>query len=114
MVEDADEVAGFRAGRLRDVGTEDPGMTAALPFGRFPGHADLSLIGMFQIPMFAGTDGKLEISTMSAPFRYAMCNEAFEGQPFQDVCRTLRRLGYAGIEIAPFTLAPDHLDVSAS
>jgi len=51
---------------------------------------------------------------MSAPFRYAMCNEAFEGQPFAEVCRLLRRLGYAGIEIAPFTLAPDPLEVSAA
>jgi sugar phosphate isomerase/epimerase len=50
---------------------------------------------------------------MSDPFRYAMCNEAFEGQPFGDVCRTLRGLGYDGIEIAPFTLAPDPLEISA-
>ncbi len=49
---------------------------------------------------------------MSESFRYAMCNEAFEGQPFADVCRTLRGLGYEGIEIAPFTLAPDPLDIS--
>ncbi|MES1260545.1 MAG: sugar phosphate isomerase/epimerase family protein [Acidobacteriota bacterium] len=41
-----------------------------------------------------------------------MCNEAFEGQPFDQVCRLLRRLGYEGIEIAPFTLAADPLDVT--
>ena len=46
-------------------------------------------------------------SFRDAPLRYAMCNEAFEGQPFGEVCRTLRRLGYEGIEIAPFTLAPE-------
>ncbi len=51
---------------------------------------------------------------MGAPFRYAMCNEAFEGQPFDQVCRLLRRLGYGGIEIAPFTLAADPLDISAA
>jgi len=50
---------------------------------------------------------------MSEPFRYAMCNEAFEGRPLGDVCRTLRGLGYGGIEIAPFTLAPDPLEISA-
>jgi len=50
---------------------------------------------------------------MSESFRYAMCNEAFEGQPFGQVCRTLRGLGYQGIEIAPFTLAPDPLEISA-
>lgn len=44
--------------------------------------------------------------------RYAMCNEAFEGRPFGEVCRFLRSLGYEGIEIAPFTLAADPLDVS--
>lgn len=49
---------------------------------------------------------------MSVRFRYAMCNEAFEGQPFQDVCRLLRGLGYEGLEIAPFTLAADPLEVS--
>jgi D-psicose/D-tagatose/L-ribulose 3-epimerase len=50
---------------------------------------------------------------MSDSFRYAMCNEAFEGQPFGHVCRTLRGLGYDGIEIAPFTLAPDPLEISS-
>jgi len=49
---------------------------------------------------------------MGSPFRYAMCNEAFEGQPFHEVCRLLRGLGYQGIEIAPFTLAADPLDIS--
>jgi len=49
---------------------------------------------------------------MSAPFHYAMCNEAFEGQPFDEVCRLLRRAGYEGIEIAPFTLAADPLDIA--
>ena len=35
-----------------------------------------------------------------------MCNEAFEATPFVEQCRTLKSAGYAGIEIAPFTLAP--------
>jgi sugar phosphate isomerase/epimerase len=43
-----------------------------------------------------------------------MCNEAFEQTPFAEVCKTLRSIGYEGIEIAPFTLAPDPLDISAS
>jgi sugar phosphate isomerase/epimerase len=47
-------------------------------------------------------------------FRYAMCNEAFEGRPFAETCATLKRLGYSGIEIAPFTLAEDPLQVSPS
>jgi D-psicose/D-tagatose/L-ribulose 3-epimerase len=36
--------------------------------------------------------------------RLAMCNEAFGDAPMADVCRTLRELGYSGIEIAPYTL----------
>src|SRR3954465_15634530 len=50
---------------------------------------------------------------MSVPFRYAMCNEAFNGQPFSNVCQLLRNLGYQGIEIAPFTLAPEPLHFTA-
>jgi sugar phosphate isomerase/epimerase len=50
---------------------------------------------------------------MPYPFRFAMCNEAFEKRPFAEVCRTLRSVGYAGIEIAPFTLADDPLAIRA-
>jgi len=46
-------------------------------------------------------------------FRYAMCNEAFQGRPFREVCQVLRGFGYQGIEIAPFTLAADPLEISA-
>jgi hypothetical protein len=49
---------------------------------------------------------------MSKPIRHAMCNEAFERTPFEQVCRTLRTSGYEGIEISPFTLSPDPLDIS--
>jgi len=38
-------------------------------------------------------------------FRHSMCNEAFEGRPFAEMCRSIRSAGYTGIEIAPFTLA---------
>jgi sugar phosphate isomerase/epimerase len=41
-----------------------------------------------------------------------MCNEAFEQRPFAEVCRTLRGIGYEGIEIAPFTIAPDPVEIS--
>lgn len=50
---------------------------------------------------------------MSYPFRYAMCNEAFEKRPFAESCEVLRSAGYAGIELAPFTLAEDPLALSA-
>jgi sugar phosphate isomerase/epimerase len=44
--------------------------------------------------------------------RLGICNELFEGWEFADVCRTVKRLGYDGLEIAPFTLAPRITDVS--
>jgi sugar phosphate isomerase/epimerase len=39
-------------------------------------------------------------------FKYALCNEMFGETPHEEVFATVRRLGYTGIEIAPFTLAP--------
>jgi D-psicose/D-tagatose/L-ribulose 3-epimerase len=45
-------------------------------------------------------------------FRQAICNEAFDKWDFAEACRVMKRLGYDGIEIAPFTLAEDPVDVS--
>jgi sugar phosphate isomerase/epimerase len=44
--------------------------------------------------------------------RYAICNETFEGWPHERVCRFVADLGYQGLELAPFTLAPRVTDVS--
>jgi sugar phosphate isomerase/epimerase len=44
--------------------------------------------------------------------KFALCNEMFEGRPMAEVCATASRLGYDGIEIAPFTLAPSAIDIS--
>jgi sugar phosphate isomerase/epimerase len=46
-------------------------------------------------------------------FRYAICNETFEGWEHARVCQFVASLGYAGLEIAPFTLAPLITDVPA-
>ena len=46
-------------------------------------------------------------------FRHATCNEAFEHYDFRDACRLIRSIGYTGIEIAPFTLAADPLEISS-
>ncbi len=45
--------------------------------------------------------------------RYAICNETFEGWDHTDVCRCVAGLGYQGLELAPFTLAPRITDVPA-
>ena len=46
--------------------------------------------------------------------KYAICNELFAGWEFGRVCRAVRELGYAGLEVAPFTLAPLVTDISAA
>ena len=37
--------------------------------------------------------------------KFAICNELFEGWPWEKVCDFVRGLGYTGLEVAPFTLA---------
>jgi sugar phosphate isomerase/epimerase len=39
--------------------------------------------------------------------RFAICNEIFQGWRLEDAMAFAARAGYAGIEIAPFTIAPD-------
>jgi sugar phosphate isomerase/epimerase len=46
--------------------------------------------------------------------RLGICNELFEGWDFAETCRTVKRLGYDGLEIAPFTLAPRITDVTSA
>jgi sugar phosphate isomerase/epimerase len=45
--------------------------------------------------------------------RLGICNELFEGWELPRVCETVKRLGYDGLELAPFTIAPRITDVSA-
>jgi sugar phosphate isomerase/epimerase len=47
-------------------------------------------------------------------FRHAICNEAFEKYDFADACRAIKKAGYTGIELAPFTLAETPAEVSPS
>jgi sugar phosphate isomerase/epimerase len=46
--------------------------------------------------------------------KFAICNELFEGWGFDRVCRFAKQVGYDGLELAPFTLAPLITDLSAS
>src|SRR5262245_46004317 len=59
---------------------------------------------------------KFEVCSIMGPhpMKFAICNELFEGWPFDRVCRFVREVGYDGLEIAPFTLAPRITDVTAT
>jgi sugar phosphate isomerase/epimerase len=46
--------------------------------------------------------------------RYAICNETFGDWPLAKVCDFSAACGYAGIEIAPFTLAGEPVQLSAA
>jgi sugar phosphate isomerase/epimerase len=49
---------------------------------------------------------------LSFLFHHASCNEAYGKAPLAEVCRSLRKIGYTGIEIAPFTLSDSPLDLT--
>ncbi len=43
------------------------------------------------------------LEAMAAPaYRFAICNEIFQGVPFPEVCKQVQSLGYQGIELAPY------------
>jgi sugar phosphate isomerase/epimerase len=44
--------------------------------------------------------------------RFAICNETYGETPWPDVCRSIAACGYEGVELAPFTFAPDVRDLS--
>ena len=47
------------------------------------------------------------------PFRLSVCNELYGDMDFASSCRSIKRAGWDGIEIAPFTLMQDATQLSA-
>ncbi|HEY6392947.1 MAG TPA: sugar phosphate isomerase/epimerase family protein [Bryobacteraceae bacterium] len=45
-------------------------------------------------------------------FKQSICNEIYEKWPLRDACVSMRRIGYTGIEISPFTLAERPADIT--
>ncbi len=50
---------------------------------------------------------------MAYHFRLSICNEIYKDWGFADACKSLRRFGYEGVEIAPFTLSDNPATISA-
>jgi sugar phosphate isomerase/epimerase len=46
--------------------------------------------------------------------KFGICNELFEGWEFSSVCQVVKKLGYDGLEIAPFTLASRITELSGA
>src|SRR3954454_24719350 len=43
---------------------------------------------------------------------FALCNEVLQPLPFEAQCKMAYELGYDGLEVAPFTLAADPMDIT--
>jgi sugar phosphate isomerase/epimerase len=49
-----------------------------------------------------------------APMKFAICNEIFQGWKLEETLAHAASLGYAAVEVAPFTLADSVTDISAT
>jgi sugar phosphate isomerase/epimerase len=67
-------------------------------------------------PSFCLCDSALNPGAQSlslARMRFAICNEIFQGWKLEDTFAHAARLGYAAVEIAPFTLANSVVNISS-
>jgi len=44
--------------------------------------------------------------------KFALCNEVLQPLPFERQCELAAQLGYDGLEVAPFTLAPNPMEIT--
>src|SRR6185369_12001816 len=44
--------------------------------------------------------------------KFALCNEVLQPLPFEQQCSVAAALGYDGLEVAPFTLAQNPMDIT--
>ncbi len=51
---------------------------------------------------------------MAYPFKHSICSEVFDKWPLAEACRAVRKAGYTGYEIAPFTLSDDPAAIPAA
>lgn len=45
--------------------------------------------------------------------KFGLCQELFGDRPWNEQCRAMAELGYHGVEVAPFTLAPRVTDINS-
>lgn len=50
---------------------------------------------------------------MAYQFKHSICSEVFDKWPFAEACKAVRKAGYTGYEIAPFTLSDDPAAIPA-
>src|ERR1043166_3839451 len=79
--------------------TNDSGMTKGVTL-------PLSSFGLRHWSFFRHSALVIRHSPGGVKVRYAICNETFEGWDHARICRFVAGLGYEGLELAPFTLAP--------
>ena len=51
---------------------------------------------------------------MPGSYKFAICNELFQNTPLAQQCSEVRKLGYTGFEIAPFTLDADPVSLTSA
>jgi sugar phosphate isomerase/epimerase len=78
------------------------------------GAAGITLFPEARLWSAVQTGGDSSTNNTTGKLRFALCNEMFENSPIADVCGIISKLGYQGIEIAPYTLAASADAVTAA